>query len=64
MEDLNVTGKIILKWVCERTSSGTGQRPTADFYEHGNETSCSVKGGKFGDNLILGELCKRQNVVG
>jgi hypothetical protein len=33
-------------------ASGSGQGPVADCYEHGNEPSDSIRGGKFLDLLL------------
>jgi hypothetical protein len=38
---------------CRLNSSGSGQRPVADSYEHGNELSGSIKLGKFRDYELL-----------
>jgi len=34
---------------CGLDTSGSGQRPMADSYEHSNEPSSSIKGGEFLD---------------
>jgi hypothetical protein len=52
--DLDVDARILLKWIlktkvlsCGLDLSGSGYCPVASSREYGNETSGSIRGGKF-----------------
>jgi hypothetical protein len=46
---------------CVLNASRSKQGPVADSCEHDNESSSSIKGGKFLDNLSDCELLKKES---
>jgi hypothetical protein len=62
-ENIGVDASVILKWIsgkflgCELGSSGREQGAVAGFCEHSNESSGSIKDGKFQISTSEERLC-------
>jgi hypothetical protein len=66
--DLDVDGRIILKWIlgnrmegCGLDSSGSEYGPVAGSCKHGDEPSGSIKGGEFFSSCAYYWLLKKDS---